>query len=215
MEVLNPCYPAYATRILYDHSGYDHIFLVEDDLAKEVISRLLRNNKLLSSRLVHILPCGGFTNVIDLAQEVVSSNLVGKMASVSIVLDGDVRSEAESYIRKHSIRNNIPLSFLPVESLEKYLKTRLHDQVDHKLFRELNDFIFHQVSLTELIAKYRTEVDPLKDKSGKRLYKEIEIELHRRRKNRSDLVEIVVDHLVEFDTQKTDKIVDYLKERLS
>lgn len=215
LEVLNPCYPAYATRILYDHSGYDHIFLVEDDLAKEIISRLLRNNGLLSSRLVHILPCGGFTNVIDLAQEVVSSNLVGKIASVSIILDGDVRSEADDYIKKHSIRNNIPLSFLPVESLEKYLKTNIYDQVDHKLFRKLNDFIFHQVSLTELVAKYRTEVDPMKDKNGKRLYKEIEMELHKRRKSRSDLVEIVVDHLVEFDKQKTDKIAEHLKDRLS
>lgn len=215
MEILNPCYPAYATRILYDHSGYDHIFLVEDDLAKELISRLLRNHRLLSSRLVHILPCGGFTNVIDLAQEVVSSNLVGKMATVSIVLDGDVRSEAEEYIRKNSIQNNIPLSFLPVESLEKYLKTRLHDQVDHKLFRKLNDLIFHQVSLTELIAKYRTKVDTLKDKNGKRLYKDIENELHRRRKSRADLVEVVVDHLVESDTQETDRIVSYLKQRLS
>lgn len=215
LEILNPCYPAYATRILYDHSGYDHIFLVEDDLAKELISRLLRNHRLLSSRLVHILPCGGFTNVIDLAQEVVSSNLVGKMATVSIVLDGDVRSEAEEYIRKNSIQNNIPLSFLPVESLEKYLKTRLHDQVDHKLFRKLNDLIFHQVSLTELIAKYRTKVDTLKDKNGKRLYKDIENELHRRRKSRADLVEVVVDHLVESDTQETDRIVSYLKQRLS
>ena len=137
------------------------------------------------------------------------------MATVSIVLDGDVRSEAEEYIRKNSIQNNIPLSFLPVESLEKYLKTRLHDQVDHKLFRKLNDLIFHQVSLTELIAKYRTKVDTLKDKNGKRLYKDIENELHRRRKSRADLVEVVVDHLVESDTQETDRIVSYLKQRLS
>jgi hypothetical protein len=26
VEILNPCYPAYATRILYDHSGYDIYF---------------------------------------------------------------------------------------------------------------------------------------------------------------------------------------------
>ncbi|MGN6954688.1 AAA family ATPase, partial [Neisseria sp. P0015.S004] len=25
IEILNPCYPAYATRILYDHEGYDYI----------------------------------------------------------------------------------------------------------------------------------------------------------------------------------------------
>ena len=132
------------------------------------------------------------------------------MATVSIILDGDVRSEAEAYLQKRSIRNNIPLSFLPIESLEKYLKSKLHDQVDHKLFRKLNDFIFHQVSLAEIVERYRKEGDPLKDKNGKLLYKNIEDELHKRRKSRGDLVEIVVDHLVESNTQETEKIVAYL-----
>lgn len=38
IEIMNPCYPAYATRILYDHSGYDNVILVEDDLAKDIIT---------------------------------------------------------------------------------------------------------------------------------------------------------------------------------
>ena len=66
IEVINPCYPAYATRILYDHNGYDKVILVEDDLSKEIISRILRKEGLLSSRLVHVLPCGGFSNVLSL-----------------------------------------------------------------------------------------------------------------------------------------------------
>ena len=41
VEIMNPCYPAYATRILYDHSGYDNVILVEDDLAREIIRRIL------------------------------------------------------------------------------------------------------------------------------------------------------------------------------
>ncbi|MCR9668868.1 hypothetical protein, partial [Vibrio parahaemolyticus] len=122
LEIINPCYPAYATRILYDHSGYDSIILVEDDLAKEIITRLLRDNNLLNSRLVHVLPCGGYTNVIELAREVVSSNLVGKTSTISIILDGDVKEDASKYMYKHGIKNNIPLSYLPIESLEKYLK---------------------------------------------------------------------------------------------
>ena len=43
IEVINPCYPAYATRILYDHNGYDKVILVEDDLAKAIVERVLRN----------------------------------------------------------------------------------------------------------------------------------------------------------------------------
>lgn len=214
LEVLNPCYPAYATRILYDHSGYDHIILVEDDLAKELITRLLRNHKLLTGRLVHVLPCGGYTNVIDLAREVVNSNLVGKMASITIILDGDVETDAQIYIRKNQIKNNIPMSFLPVESLEKYLKSSLFDSVDQRLFRMLNDFIFHQVSLAQLIDEYRGGGQSANDSSGKKLYKKLEGELHRRQKSRADLVEIVINHLIEYHASETSKIVDYLTERL-
>lgn len=45
MEVINPCYPAYATKFLYDHSGYDNIILVEDDLAREIVRRILKKDQ--------------------------------------------------------------------------------------------------------------------------------------------------------------------------
>jgi energy-coupling factor transporter ATP-binding protein EcfA2 len=215
VEVLNPCYPAYATRILYDHSGYDYIFLVEDDLAKEIIGRLLRDNGLLSSKLVHVLPCGGYANVIELAKEVVNSNLIGKNSSISIILDGDVKLAAQEYIAKHGIRNNIPLTYLPIESLEKFLKSKLHDQVDHKLFRRLNDFVFHQVSLTEIIDGYSNEIEADKDRNGKKLYKRIDDELRRRGKTRGDLVEILVDYLVESKNAELTSIIEFLKKQLS
>ncbi len=211
VEVLNPCYPAYATRILYDHSGYDYIILVEDDLAKEVVKRLLRKNALLSNKLVHILPCGGYTNVIDLAKEVVNSNLVGKTSSISIILDGDVKLEASSYIARHGIANNIPITYLPVESLEKFLKSRLHDSVDHKLFRHLNDFIFHQLSLTQIIDQYKTTYDVSNDKNGKKLYKLIDSELRERGKDRAEVIEMVVDYLTEENSDEIRSIVNHLK----
>ncbi|HCE1992035.1 TPA: AAA family ATPase [Vibrio parahaemolyticus] len=210
VEIINPCYPAYATRILYDHAGYDNVILVEDDLAKEIINRLLRSNGLLSSRLVHVLPCGGYTNVIELAREVVNSNLVGKTSSISIILDGDVKTDAKKYINKHGIKNNIPLNYLPIESLEKYLKSKLHDQVDHKLFRMLNDYVFHQVSLDEIIQSYKNEVNVEEDKNGKKLYDRIDNELRERGKCRKDIIELVLEHLLENERTKVDKIVTYL-----
>ena len=48
---LNPCYPAYATKFLYDHSGYDRIILVEDDLAKEIIRRILKKESMMNNKL--------------------------------------------------------------------------------------------------------------------------------------------------------------------
>lgn len=213
LEVLNPCYPAYATRILYDHSGYDYIVLVEDDLAKEIVNRILRKYSLLSNKLVHVLPCGGFSNVIELAKEVISSNLVGKTSSISIILDGDVKTEAENYINKNGITNNIPLNYLPIESLEKYLKKNLCDNVDHKLFRLLNDFVFHQVSLNTIIENYKNIVSLGSDNNGKKLYNLIDNELKARNKSRAEIIEMIVDYLIENNTQNIEKIVEFLKKQ--
>ena len=94
---------------------------------------------------MHVLPCGGYSNVIELAKEVVNSILVGKTSNISIILDGDVKTEAQNYISKNGIYNNIPVNYLPIESLEKYLKSNLFDNVDHQLFRLLNDFVFSSV----------------------------------------------------------------------
>ena len=214
IEILNPCYPAYATRMLYDHDGYDYIILVEDDLAREVVRRVLRENSLLNNKLVHVLPCGGYTNVIDLAQEVISSNLVGKLSKISIILDGDVKELADSYIATRRISNNIPLNFLPIESLEKFLKANLVDIVDHKFFRTLNDLVFHQKSLNQIVDDYRTKVDPLNDRAGKRLYEYIDEELRNRGKNRTDIVEIVLKYLLENKPTSLEKLVIFLKKNL-
>jgi hypothetical protein len=214
LELINPCYPAYATRMLYDHSGYDYIVLVEDDLAKEIIKRLLRTYNLLGNKLVHVLPCGGYTNVIDLAQEVVTSNLVGKTSNIVIVLDADIKTQAASYVAKNGISNNIPLNYLPIESLEKYLKTNLFDKVDHILFRQLNDFVFHQVSLNQIIDEYRNANEQVKDNNGKRLYERIDKELRARNKSRTEIVEMVVEYLIKTDMTNINKIVNFLKNQL-
>lgn len=215
MEILNPCYPAYATRILYDHhAGYDYIILVEDDLAKSIINRLLKKNSLLSNRLIHVLPSGGFSNVIDLADEVVNSNLVGKTSKIMIVLDGDVKVQANAYLAKKERPNNIPLNYLPIESLEKYLKNKLVDNVDRTLFRQLNDFIFQQKSLSVIIQEYQNGSTNAKDDNGKIFYNYLDNELRARNKNRDEIVEMVVDYLFTNNDSNLIKITDFLKRQL-
>jgi predicted DNA-binding protein YlxM (UPF0122 family) len=213
IEVLNPCYPAYATRMLYDyHTGYDYVILVEDDLARGIIRRLLKEFSLLTNRLIHVLPCGGYANVIDLAHEVVSSNLIG-MSNVIIVLDRDIEKEAQKYISNSGISNNIPLNYLPIESLEKYLKTNLIDKVDHKLFRRLNDYIFHNVSLSQIVDEYKNSGDAITDNNGKKLYNRIDNELRARNRNRNEIIEMIINYLVENKDSNINKIVEFLKKQ--
>lgn len=214
IEVLTPCYPAYATRFLYDQTGYDFIILVEDDLARSIIRRILFQYKLLNNKMVHVLPCGGYTNVIDLAQEVINSNLVGKTSKIFIVLDGDVKVDARTYIARHNISTNIPLNFLPIESLEKYLRNKLFINVDHVFFRFLNDYIFHQKSLREIIDEYGNNPKSRDDKSGKILYQTIDSELRARAKTRNEVVEIVVDYLLKNDKESVEKIKNFLVDQL-
>ena len=154
LEVLNPCYPAYATKFLYDHSGYDRIILVEDDLAKEIIRRILKKESMMNNKLVHVLPCGGWNNVLDLADDVIRNNLLGKRASICIILDGDIKDQADKYRKK--IHNSIPTNYLPIKSLEKYLRSKLVLSVDHKLYRHLTDYIFQQKSLAEILKTMYT-----------------------------------------------------------
>ena len=213
VEVINPCYPAYATRTLYDHSGYDNVILVEDDLAREIIRQILKKEKLLSARLVHVLPCGGYTNVIDLAHDVVENNLLAKTASICIILDADVKSKVESYILRNGISNNIPLNYLPIDSLEKYLRKNLFSDVDHNLFRILEDYVFHQRSLLDIIADYRKDSHSKDDTNGKLLYNYIDTELRNRHKSRNELIEMIVEYLFDNDKERINKTVEFLKKQ--
>ncbi len=213
LEVLNPCYPAYATRILYDHTGYDNIILVEDDLAREIVRRLLKKHGLLTNKLVHVLPCGGYTNVIRLAQDVVGSNLVGKVSKIAIILDGDVSDLARKFIADNNISNNIPLNFLPIQSLEKYLRDNLYVNVDHKLFRLLNDYVFHQISLNKIVDDYKSSDESKKDTNGKKLYDRIDTELRQRNKSRSEIIEMIVDYLFENQDKQLQKVLSFLQEQ--
>ena len=48
-----PCYPAYITRDIYTHNGYDVLILVEDDLAQFLVNRYIDNNRLYQLSTKH------------------------------------------------------------------------------------------------------------------------------------------------------------------
>ena len=212
IEILNPCYPAYATRILYDHSGFDNVILVEDDLSASFIKCILRDENLQNNRMIHVLPCGGYTNVLKLADEVLKFNILGKRSSVSVVLDGDCKTEANNYIRKNNIKINLPISFLPIESLEKYLRNKLYVNVDHGLYRYLTDYVFQVKSIDQIIEDYEAQGAQRNDASGKNFWWHIENELKERRTSREDLINIIVDYVRENNTSEYCKIKDFLKD---
>ena len=44
LNVINPCYPNYAIRNLYIPNGFDFILLVEDEMAKGIVDKVIREN---------------------------------------------------------------------------------------------------------------------------------------------------------------------------
>ena len=87
--------------------------------------------------------------------------------------------------------------------------------MDHGLFRRLNNYIFQQKSLTDIIADYSKDNMASKDYTGKRLYSLIDSELRERRKDRHELIEMVVDYLFESDNNSITKIVKFLQKQFT
>ena len=167
IEVINPCYPAYATRFLYNQDGYDFLILAEDELAKFVIEKIITKEKLYDGKLYHILPCGDWRNTARLHCEIIESNLVGGATRIISILDGDIQETFESEKRHHPEYSKVNVAFLPISSLEKYIHKNLVESVDPVFFRELNDRFFKKTSLDSLVTSYQMSPEDVK---GKRLW---------------------------------------------
>ncbi len=230
LKVNTPCYPAYATRTLYDFNGYDYVILVEDELAKGIIEELLKKNGLRSNKLIYVLPSGGWSQVLDLFEDSVSNNLLGHNTNIYAILDGDIKDVAYAYLdNKGSKINRNRLAFLPIESVEKYLHKELIVSVNHELYSVLDSNLFDQVGLQSIIDNYLqwrdNEIPKRKEKfpeatneeiishidpDGKTLYKYLEQALHSRRKDKDDLIRLILEYLFASDHKKLEDLTAYL-----
>lgn len=210
IELITPCYPAYATKNLYETNyGYDIVIFVEDVLAVEIVQRILVENKMKSNKLIAVIPCGGWRNVLSLHEHFINNNLFAKPTKFITILDGDVQTDASKYLNDKT--KDLLVSYLPIKSLEKYLKFSLCDVVDHKLFRELSDYIFYKNSLGALVRDYNTLKQNLKDDStGKRFFGLIVEELHNCGKSKETLVEFVVKYVIEQNGADVQRIKEFL-----
>lgn len=221
LESINPCYPVYATRNLESSNyGHDYIIMVEDDLAKKIIDKILRDKRLLSNKRVLVISVGGWTQVLRFASDTIRSNLALSTTKILIVLDRDIKSQVSSFMRKEKIGFTNPPHYLPVKSLEKFLLDKLINNVDTALFRELNDYLFQQKSLDVITKKYAIDVknsvytDSDKIKNGKTLYGVLKNELEQIRKKESDLVTIIVDYLFSSNNPEINELTTFFEEML-
>jgi ABC-type branched-subunit amino acid transport system ATPase component len=169
IEVINPCYPAYATRCMYTPDGFDFILLVEDDLAKSFVEKSIRDNRLQMSRLIKVLPCGGWEKTLELQQEIQSSRLAGAGCQVISILDGDIQDECNRKYPNNTKFGTLSKSFLPIKSLEKYLKKMLVSEPNSQFSRELGDMFYRVRSLNDIVHDYINDPKSKNDNNGKGL----------------------------------------------
>lgn len=173
IETINPCYPSYAIRDVYIHDGFDCVILVEDFLAKYIVDKHIKKLELNKSRLINILPVGGWENVLTLQKEILTHNTFGVGTKVVSILDGDVKELVTKSYKRY------PKLFLPIKSIEKYLYNVLVIAPDKIIKKEINDMFFPVESIDELISCHYAG-DTRNDRNGKNFYKKIIDNLERR-----------------------------------
>lgn len=147
LNIINPCYPAYSSRQLYmEADGFDFIFLVEDELAKYIVEEINKDLEINKNRLIYILPSGGWTNTLSMHKDLTTSRAAGSNCKIISILDKDIENEYEKEYRNDTFfsekSNKINIGFLPIDSLEKFLKRKLIDNPDNNFIKNIGDDFF-------------------------------------------------------------------------
>lgn len=197
VTVVNPCYPNYAIRSLYIPNGFDFVLLVEDELTKAIVDKVIRTHNLSKSKLCCVLPAGGCTQILKLHHDMVTYNTLGQGKHIISIYDGDVKDS----ISKKPEYSSLPKCFLPIPSVEKYLKQKLFDNPDKAFIKLIGDKYFNQRSLHDIVDDYRNDDRTLsgKDKDGKNLYSIIISNLERTGLSESDFIKYIADDIYDYE----------------
>lgn len=166
LNFINPCYPSYAIRNIYVADRYDYILLVEDILAETIIEKIINDNGLRESKLVQIVPVGGWENVLKLQIDLLSKNLFGLGTDIISILDGDVKDEAS----KKETYKHLKKLFLPIMSVEKFIYDILVINPNLKLKKVLNDKYFTINSIDSILMEFNKKYTSKVEHPDKKLY---------------------------------------------
>ncbi|WP_213716289.1 ATP-dependent nuclease [Cedecea lapagei] len=172
VNVINPCYPAYAIRSTKDSCGYDKIIFVEDVLAKKIVEQQINKINCGVNNLFKVIPIGGWRKVVEIYKEFRDEGLGGVFCDYVVILDGDVEEDFLSEFGSESSKYRV--EFLPIPSLEKFLFRKIIQNDDFDVFNKVEASLFNSSTdflLDDVISKYKKD-NPQhlsKDKNGKKL----------------------------------------------
>lgn len=195
IDCINPCYPNYAVRNLYVPNGFDFLILVEDALAKAFVDKLIRDNMLGESKLCCVLPAGGWSQMLRLHHDMVTYNALGVGKHIISIYDGDAKND----VNKKKEYSNLPKCFLPIQCIEKFLKSKCIDNTDRLFIKRVGDKYFTQRSINDIIHDYANDDRTKKsgDKDGKIFYNILLSNLEKIGMQETDFVKHICDDICE------------------
>lgn len=199
IEIINPAYPSYVIRDVYTHDGYDFLFLVEDNLAKIIVNKLIDQNNLRSSKLIHVAPVAGWENTLKLQKELLTNNVLGVSTKIVSILDGDIENEVSSNYE------NLTKLFLPIQSIEKYLYEILVSKPNVKIKKIINDKFFTVKNLDKIISEFHDSYTDSTKNKDKKFYRMLQNDLETRNISEEIFVEKLSEDIlqnVNFDALK-------------
>ena len=210
VDVVNPCYPSYAIRELYTHDKYDFLVLCEDTLAKHLIEHILTQQNVRKSKLVCVLPVGGWESVLRLQRELITHSILGVGTQIVSVLDGDIESDCNKK-EEYSLLKKL---FLPIQSIEKFIYTNVYEGRNKQLKKVIGDKYFQLKSIDEIIASFNSNnKESLKNKPNKLFYKAIKNDLAERNINEDAFIKSLCDEIRSIIDLSafSSLLIDYLK----
>ena len=149
--------------------------------------------------------------MLKLHHDMVTYNTLGVGKSIISIYDGDVKDS----ISKKEEYKDLPKCFLPIPSVEKYLKKKLVDEPDRVFIKQIGDRYFTQRSLDDIIADYMNDprTSKAKDNDGKNLYKVITSNLDRIGISEEEFIKYLADDI--YDYENPQKFVETLKKQPS
>lgn len=174
ISIENNCYPSYLIRDVYSHDGFDYLLLVEDILTKYIVEKILNKENLKNSRLIHIVPVGGWANVLALHKELLVWNVLGLGRQIASILDGDIKDiVGEEY-------KDIRKLFIPIKSVEKFLYEVIIEKPNLKIKKVLNDKYFTINSIDTLIGEHNQKYLTKPENPDKKFYFRLKKDLEKR-----------------------------------
>ncbi len=190
VSIVNPCFPSYVIRDVYKHDGFDYLLLVEDELAKTVVNKVLDKEGVKSSKLVHVVPAGGWSNVLLLQKDLLQNNVLGLGREIISIIDGDVKYEVPDEFKA------MKKLFLPIKSVEKFLYENLIERPNRDIKKVVNDKYFPVDSIDTLIAEHHTKYPNKPEQPDKKFYFRLRKNLEAREINEEMFVHKLADDIM-------------------